>query len=231
MQQLSRRKFLGSVAGAAPATSLPRTWQPQAASPDRRRPNVLFFIVDDLRVELGCCQSMFGASTPHLDSLAASGVRFDRNYCQFPLCNPSRSSLMTGRRPTETGVLGNRSNFRTLHPDWVSLPQLFRENGDAALRTGKIFHGGLDDPKAWSEGGGIPDGDGGAGGRTLVVPRTEGPPPPYLKSPLPQDIRQAPTSDRIVVLDGNGEGHPDYATADLAIDYLRRQGPPAQATR
>jgi hypothetical protein len=63
-----------------------------------------------------------------------------------------RASLMTGRRPTTTGVLGNRTDFRTAHPDWISLPQLFKESGYVSLRTGKIFHGGLDDPKAWNLG-------------------------------------------------------------------------------
>ena len=229
MSELSRRDFLGQVAGAALAASLPGALRAQPAAPKTARPpNVLFFIVDDMRVELGCYQSMFGCLTPNMDALAKSGVRFDRNYCQYPLCNPSRASLFTGHYPTSTRVLGNRTNFRDLHPDWVSLPQLFKENGYASLRTGKIFHGGYDDVKAWTEGGGVPDGPGGAGGHTLVIPRTEGPPPPpYVKPPLAQDIQQAPTSDRIVVLDGNGEGHPDYHTADTAIEYLRahRDGP------
>ena len=223
MPHVTRRKFLGQVAGAAVASALPSALRAQSPAKPARKPNVLFFIVDDLRVELGCYGSMFGALTPNIDALAKAGVRFDRNYCQFPLCNPSRSSMMTGRHPTNTGVLGNRANFRALHPDWISLPQLFKENGYASLRSGKIFHGGIDDPKAWSEGGGIPDGDGGAGGKTKVVARPDGPPAPSnIVAPLPQDISQAAHSDRIVVLDGNGEGHPDYATADHAIEYLRR---------
>ncbi|HVT71861.1 MAG TPA: sulfatase [Lacunisphaera sp.] len=224
MPPLSRRQFLSSVAGAALAGSIrPASFGADQAGAQGRRPNVLFIIVDDLRVELGCYQSRFGALTPNIDRLAATGVRFDRNYCQFPLCNPSRASLFTGRHPTTTGVLGNRTNFRTLHPDWVSLPELFKQNGYASLRWGKIFHGGYDDAQAWTEGGGIPDGPGGAGGHTLVIPRTEGPPPPpYVKPPLPLDVQQASTSDRIVVLDGDGEGHPDYHTADQTIEYLRR---------
>src|SRR5882762_12027045 len=158
MGRITRRKFLGQVAGTTAATlsypafaGLSKTAKP--------KPNVLFLMSDDMRVELGCYGSMFHAQTPHLDALAKSGVRFDRNYCQFPLCNPSRSSMLTGRHPTNTGVLGNRADFRALHPDWVSLPQLFKENGYDSLRCGKIFHGGLDDPKAWTEGGGVPDSD------------------------------------------------------------------------
>ncbi len=229
MNDLSRRNFLGQVAGAAATAALAPHLLAQGAAPastakPESRPNVLLFFVDDMRVELGCYQSRFGALTPNIDALAKTGVRFARNYCQFPLCNPSRASLLTGRYPTSTGVLGNRTHFRDLHPDAVSLPQLFRENGYSALRTGKIFHGGLDDPKAWSEGGGAPETDGGAGGHTLVIPRGDGPPAPAnIVAPLPQDISQAAHSDRIVVLDGNGEGHPDYKTADLAIEYIKRR--------
>src|SRR5262249_39062048 len=83
----------------------------------------------------GCYGSMFHAKTPNLDALAKSGVRFDRNYCQFPLCDPSRTSLLTGRPPTKTGVLGNRIAFRGIHPDWITLPQCFRENGYVCLRS------------------------------------------------------------------------------------------------
>ncbi len=218
---LTRRGFLGGMAGALAAASLPKGLRAQPA-PAARRPNVLFIMSDDMRVELGCYASMFGARTPHLDALARAGVRFDRNYCQFPLCNPSRASLLTGRNPTTTGVLGNRTDFRINHPDWTSLPQLFREHGYVSVRIGKIYHGGIDDPKAWTVGGGAPEGDGGAGGQTLVIPRhAVGGRPDYDPPPLEQDSRRAAHSDRIVVLDGNGEGHPDYHTADRTIEALR----------
>ncbi len=221
MSKLSRRKFLGQMVGAAAAASLARGAAASPATPRKR--NVLFFMSDDMRVELGCYASMFDAQTPNLDALAKSGVRFDRNYCQFPLCNPSRASLMTSRRPTITGVLGNRVNFRDLHPDWVSLPQLFKDNGYVTARAGKIFHGGLDDSMAWTVGGGVLEGSGGAGGHTLVLPRGATPPmPDYDLPPMPLDVQQAPNSDRIVVLDGRGEGHPDYNTVGTAIQYLRQ---------
>ena len=113
--------------------------------------NVLFIAVDDLRPELGCYGNSL-IKTPNIDRLATAGVRFDVAYCQYPLCNPSRTSLFTGRHPTVTGVLDNRTWFRAAHPDWVTLPQHFKANGYASLRTGKQFHGGIDDTEAWTEG-------------------------------------------------------------------------------
>ena len=227
---ITRRSFLARVAATSMAATIPACSSDYSPSPSvasvatttrRRKLNVLFIMSDDMRVELGCYQSMFGARTPNLDALAHAGVRFDRNYCQFPLCNPSRASLMTGRRPTVTGVLGNRTDFRTDHPNWTTLPQLFKNNGYTTIRVGKIYHGGIDDLPSWSIGGGIPDGPGGAGGHTLAIPRPPVPPPPgNILPPLPQDNTQAANSDRIVVLEGNGEGHPDYQTADKAIAYL-----------
>jgi iduronate 2-sulfatase len=225
MKKLSRRQLLsqaaGAAAGAAVAAAIPRSLRAQTTRPAAHGPNVLFFMSDDMRVELGCYASRFGAQTPNLDALAKSGVRFDHNYCQFPLCNPSRASLFTGRNPTVTGVLGNRTDFRRLHPDWTSLPQLFKENGYTTIRVGKIFHGGIDDPKAWNIGGGAPESDGSAGGHKLVIPRPPVPPAPGdVLPPLPADTSQAAHSDQIIVLDGNGEGHPDYHTASRAIEYL-----------
>ena len=183
-------------------------------------------MADDMRVELGCYASRFGAKTPNIDALAKSGVRFDRNYCQFPLCNPSRASLLTGRRPSSTGVLGNRTDFRTAHPDWTTLPQLFKENGYVSVRAGKIYHGGIDDAKSWSAtsdaGGPTDDGSGPAVGHTMEIPRVQIPQPDGVLPPLPADNARAAYSDRIVVLDGNGEGHGDYHTADRTIENLRK---------
>src|SRR5579871_5800029 len=150
MNRVTRRKFLRNAAlGTAATMTFPSILRAQKSQAPSKKYNVLFLMSDDCRVELGCYGSMFQAKTPNLDALAKSGVRFDRNYCQFPLCNPSRSSLLTARPATKTGVLGNRTAFRDLHPDWTSLPQLFRQNGYVAVREGKIFHGGIDDPKAW----------------------------------------------------------------------------------
>src|SRR6266702_599819 len=93
----SRRSFLTQAAGAALATALPAAAQKTAAVAKRKRPlNVLFFMSDDMRPELASYNSRFNSHSPNIDALGAHGVRFDRNYCQFPLCNPSRSSLFTG---------------------------------------------------------------------------------------------------------------------------------------
>src|SRR3712207_5025634 len=74
------------------------------------RPNVLFVAADDFRAELGCYGSV--AKTPNLDALAAQGVRFDHAYCQQAVCNPSRSSFLTGRRPDTLHIWSNGTHFR-----------------------------------------------------------------------------------------------------------------------
>ncbi|MDR3401023.1 MAG: sulfatase, partial [Chthoniobacter sp.] len=216
---------LGAVAAVSAGAALPGSLH-AADAPPARKPNVLFLMADDMRVELGCYGSRFHAQTPHLDALAQAGVRFDRNYCQFPLCNPSRASLLTGRHPTRTSVLGNRTDFRTAHPGWITLPQLFKNHGYVTVRSGKIYHGGIDDAASWSNtsdaGGPTDDGSGPAVGHTLDLPRQQIPMPDGVLPPLPADNARAAYSDRIVVLDGNGEGHGDYRTADRAIENLRK---------
>ena len=105
-----------------------------------RAKNVLFISVDDLRPVLGCYGSKL-ARTPNLDRLARQGVVFERAYCQFALCNPSRTSLLTGMRPDRVGVVGNHVHFRDRHPDVVTLPQHFKNHGYATHAVGKIYHG------------------------------------------------------------------------------------------
>ncbi len=220
----SRRDFLGAVAAASAAVSFPAALRGASDKP-ARLPNVLFLMADDMRVELGCYGSRFRALTPNLDALAHSGVRFDRNYCQYPLCNPSRASLLTGRRPSTTGVIGNRTDFRTAHPDWISLPQLFRQNGYVTARAGKIFHGGIDDPKAWSStSGGSAADEGGMQSADLghVVPHLSPPPAAPSGKGESEGRKRAAYSDRIVILAGNGENHGDYHSADKTIENLRK---------
>jgi len=190
----------------------------------RPRYNVLFIISDDLRPTLGCYGNPI-VKTPNIDRLAARGTLFNSAYAQFPLCNPSRSSLLTGRYPTQAGVLDNNTYFRTLHPDFVTLPQYFKSQGYASLRTGKVFHGGIDDMVSWTEGGEPVDTNitsrppspvaTGRGTRETDDPET----PARGANAAPP---RASASDRIVVLEGEGESHGDYKIASQAIDYLER---------
>ena len=221
------------AANAGPATNPPRY-------------NVLFIISDDMRAELGCYGGL--AVTPHLDRLAGASVRFDRAYAQYPLCCPSRSSMLTSRAATHTGVLGNRTWFGDLHPEFISLPRWFKEHGYVTARAGKIFHDGIDDTAAWDEGG-----EGrwlaGSGSETnaskkarltrerhparvkaigltnATVEAAEPVPEPALRN---ADAGQgAKRSDSWIVLAGNGETDHDYRLANATIAQLEKyQGQP-----
>ncbi len=144
----TRRHFLMSAATATAASAQPK-----------RQRNVLFIASDDLNHSF----SAYGhplIRTPHLDSIARRGVRFDRAYCQFPLCSPSRTSVMTGLAPDATGVYNLQKHFRETVPDVITLGQAFRRNDYYTARVGKIFHygnpggigtNGLDDEPSWNE--------------------------------------------------------------------------------
>ncbi len=122
-----------------------------------RRPNVLFLISDDLNNTLGCYDAAL-IRTPNLDRLASRGMLFERAYCSFPLCGPSRNSLLTGLYPNSTGILTNSRIFRQTIPNQVSMPQAFRQAGYFVGRIGKLYHfnvpnsvgtDGHDDPASW----------------------------------------------------------------------------------
>ena len=106
------------------------------------RPNILLIAVDDLNDWVGCLGGHPQAKTPNIDALANRGVLFANAHCAAPLCNPSRTALLFGKRPTTTGVVGNMDDWRKFDSlkGSESLPQLFRRNGYFTAAAGKIFH-------------------------------------------------------------------------------------------
>lgn len=110
------------------------------------KPNVLFIAVDDLRPDFGCYGNT-AVKSPNMDRLAAEGLLFERAYCQFAICMPSRASLLTGYRPEsiqKTGRVSGRVPATT-----VTLPQLFRTHGYTTVSIGKVYHENNDDPDGW----------------------------------------------------------------------------------
>lgn len=142
MQPETRREFLRTLAGAAIA----------AARPAGRR-NVLFIAIDDLNDWVGCLGGHPDVRTPNLDRLAARGLLFTNAHCAAPLCNPSRAALMTGLRPSSTGVYDNNQPFRkaAVARGAVTLPQYFMANGYRVVGGGKIYHSSFPDPESWQE--------------------------------------------------------------------------------
>lgn len=148
-EALSRREFLQVSGASAAAGLLAFSGFPFTARQKRDRPNILFIIIDDLRPELG----FYGTPlihTPNIDSIAARGTVFTRAYCQQAMCNPSRASVLTGRRPDTIRVWDQSTHFRSYKKDLVTLPQYFKKKGYETVGIGKIFHTSLEDPPSWS---------------------------------------------------------------------------------
>ena len=115
-------------------------------------PNILLLLVDDLKPALGCYGDPY-AKTPHLDQLAARGLRFDLAYCNQAVCAPSRFTLMLGAHSTATGLYGLGHKLRRSMPEAVTMPQFFAQHGYHTESMGKIFHighGNEGDPESFS---------------------------------------------------------------------------------
>jgi len=201
----TRRAFLSTLA-AAGATQ----------AQEKRPTSVLFLMSDDLTNALGCYGHPLVRS-PSLDALAGSGRRFDRAYCQFPFCGPSRASLLTGLRPDNSGVTTNDPvDFRKANPLHVTLPQAFKNDGRRAMRVGKLFHMGVpggvgsmahQDPPSWDVSVSPPgdeDESIGEGGN----------PTPELRHGL--RMQWVKTAD--------DSGQADTRAADKAVELLEEQG-------
>ncbi len=171
--------------------------------------NVLFIAADDLRVELGCYGDTI-VKTPHIDRLAESGTLFRYAYCQQAVCNPSRASLLTGLRPDTLGVWDLPTHFRQNHPDIVTLPQLFKQNGYHTQNIGKIFHNWRQDkfrgdPTSWSIPAVMHYASHGSD-RALI----DGTPPPDLSGVPRTEMRNVPDN-----------AYFDGRIAELAVEALR----------
>ncbi|MGC3970032.1 MAG: sulfatase [Pirellulales bacterium] len=178
-----------------------------AAPAQCARMNVLFIMADDYRFELGSFNSP--ALTPNLDRLAARGVTFQRAYCQQALCNPSRSSMLTGLRPDTLGLWCNSIHFRDLKPDIVTLPEQFKKHGYETRDVGKIFHNWhtkvQGDPQSWS----APE---------YLHYANHGQDKPKVEGKIPPSAATAPKCERVDVHDA---AYYDGRVADEAVRVLQ----------
>jgi len=144
---MNRRRFLATLSSA------PALARSALAQNSGGRPNVLFIAIDDLNDWIGCLGGHPDAKTPHLDRLASRGVLFTNAHCAAPVCNPSRTALLTGVRPSTSGVYDNLQPFRksTVLADAVTLPQHFMAQGYRVMGGGKIFHVPFPDPPSWHD--------------------------------------------------------------------------------
>ncbi len=147
---MNRREFLKAIGAGAVSLAAPRLF---AAKTSGGKPNVLFIAIDDLNDWIGCLGGHPDTKTPSLDRLAKRGVLFTRAYCAAPACNPSRAALMTGIRPSTSGIYHNPQPWRKSPAlaKAVTLPQHFMANGYRAIGSGKIYHGSFPDPPSWDE--------------------------------------------------------------------------------
>jgi len=151
----TRRDFIRlSIAGLS-TSSISSVWaadtkKANSTGATRGKKNVLLIIVEDLKAIMGCYGNPL-VQTPNIDRLAQKGMIFDRAYCQFPVCNPSRTSFLTGLRPDATRILDNVVSRTTTVKSQTTLPKCFRDHGYYTVGLGKIFHGHAkhDDPDAW----------------------------------------------------------------------------------
>jgi len=193
------------------------------------RPNVLFIAIDDQNDWIGHLGGHAMAKTPNLDKLAARGTTFTNAHCNMPLCNPSRTSLLLGLRPTTTGIYGLSPWFRTL-PQWkdrVALPQHFENHGYLTAATGKIYHGGT------GGGGGAGKGKGKKAAKqappdakpefmlTAPLGGVGTKPPQKLVNPTP--MGNNPLVDwGVWPLDNDDTGKGDYQVASWTVEQIKK---------
>ncbi len=147
----NRRDFLKAMGFGAAALTMPTyLFAAEKGLDGKKKPNVLFIAVDDLRPQLGCYGHKQMLS-PNIDRLGEDGIVFLRSYCQVPVCGASRASLMTGVRPTANRFLGYDTWAEKDLPGALSVAKHFRNNGYHTISNGKIFHHRTDCLDGWSE--------------------------------------------------------------------------------
>ncbi|WP_321281760.1 sulfatase [Marinifilum fragile] len=134
-----------AVAGMNPAQSMAKDKAEQA-----EKKNVLFIMVDDLRPQLGC-YGQTQIKSPNIDKLASEGTLFRKAYCNYPVCGPSRASLLSGLRPNATRYINNQSSVEKDEPNIVPIQKAFKDNGYYTVSLGKVYHHRFDMVEGWTE--------------------------------------------------------------------------------
>ncbi len=168
---------------------------------EQKKPNVLFIATDDFNAWVHHLGGHPQAKTPHIDALAGRGVSMFRAYCAAPVCNPSRAALMSGLRPSSSGVYDNNTDWRTPLKDVVTLPLHFQKQGYFVCGAGKIYHDSYRRPSDWTE----------------YLEREGGDPK------LPQDANDGVGGIKFAPLDCNDEDMADYRTVTYCIEQLNQQ--------
>ena len=188
----------------------------------KNKPNVLFIISDDLTATALSCYENPASHTPNIDKLAEEGTRYTRTYCQYPVCGPSRASLMFGYYPNATTTFGYVSGRENVGPERKSWSQLFKNNGYYTARVSKIYHMGVpidietgsngkDDPASWDERYNSPGPEWKAEGEAELV----------QNNPYGLLQRKGGNVMTIVKADGDDLVHSDGKTAEKASELIR----------
>jgi len=148
MSQKSRREFLKSIGITSTAFCLSSFF---CQSKKKTPPNILFISIDDLNDWIEPLGGHPQAKTPNLSRFARQSVNFTNAYCSSPMCNPSRTALMTGLAPSTSGMYSNYQDWREVIPNRKSIGTYFREHGYYSAGAGKIFHYHMVDPDCWDE--------------------------------------------------------------------------------
>lgn len=201
--------------------------QSQQGKPSKKnknnKPNVLFIIADDLTATAVSSYENKMSHTPNIDNLAAEGTKYTRAYTQYPVCGPSRASLMFGYYPNATTTYGYVSGRENVGPSRKSLTQLFKDNGYYTARVSKIYHMGVpidietgsngqDDEASWTERFNSQGPEWTAEGEAELVQNN-----PYGLKP-----RKGGNVMTIVKADGDDLVHSDGKTAVKAIELIKQ---------